>query len=245
MRKVFSKPKSLKSVVFSYCPGCGHGIVHRLVAECIDELKLRESTIAVAPVGCAVFTSDYFNFDITEAPHGRAPAVATGIKRTNYDKFVFTYQGDGDIAAIGIAEIIHAANRSENITVIFVNNANYGMTGGQMAPTTLIGQVTKTTPFGRDPKKEGYPIKLCEILAILEGTTYLERVSIHNPLNIVKAKQAIKKAFQCQINKMGFSMVEILSSCPTDWSMTPIEAIKWIDEKFIKCFPLGMIKNKL
>ncbi len=245
MRKILSKPESLKDAVLSYCPGCGHGIIHRLAAECIDELGLREKTIAVAPVGCAVFAYDYFNFDVTEAPHGRPPAVATGIKRTNPDKFVFTYQGDGDIAAIGMAETIHAANRGENITIIFVNNANYGMTGGQMAPTTLIGQVTETTPFGRNPEREGYPIKLCELLSTLEGTRYLERVAIYNPQNIIKAKKAIKKAFQCQIDGKGFSLVEVISNCPVDWGMTPLDSIKWVEETFIKSFPLGTIKDKI
>jgi len=245
MEKILSKPKSLKDAVLSFCPGCGHGIIHRLIAECIDELCLREKTIAVAPVGCAVFAYDYFNFDVTEAPHGRPPAVATGIKRTNPDKFVLTYQGDGDIAAIGMAETIHAANRSENISIIFVNNANYGMTGGQMAPTTLLGQVTATTPFGRDPKRDGYPIKLCELLSTLEGATYLERVAIHNPQNIIKAKKAIKKAFQYQIDGKGFSLVEVISNCPVDWGMTPLDSIKWIEETFIKSFPLGVIKDKV
>jgi 2-oxoglutarate ferredoxin oxidoreductase subunit beta len=245
MRKILSKPESLKDAVLSYCPGCGHGIIHRLAAECIDELGLREKTIAVAPVGCAVFAYDYFNFDVTEAPHGRPPAVATGIKRTNPDKFVFTYQGDGDIAAIGMAETIHAANRGENITIIFVNNANYGMTGGQMAPTTLIGQVTETTPFGRNPEREGYPIKLCELLSTLEGTRYLERVAIYNPQNIIKAKKAIKKAFQYQIDGKGFSLVEVISNCPVDWGMTPLDSIKWVEETFIKSFPLGTIKDKI
>jgi 2-oxoglutarate ferredoxin oxidoreductase subunit beta len=245
MKKILLKPESLKDATFSYCPGCGHGIIHRLVAECIDELCVREKTIAVAPVGCAVFAYDYFNFDVTEAPHGRPPAVATGIKRTNPDKFVFTYQGDGDIAAIGIAETIHAANRGELITIIFVNNANYGMTGGQMAPTTLIGQVTDTTPFGRDPQKDGYPIKLCELIATLDGAIYLERVAIHNPQNIINAKKAIKKAFQCQIDGKGFSLIEVISNCPVDWGMTPLESMKWIEETFIKSFPLGTIKDKI
>jgi len=245
MEKILSKPESLKDTDLSYCPGCGHGIIHRLIAECIDELGIREKTIAVAPVGCAVFAYEYFNFDVTEAPHGRPPAVATGIKRTNPDKFVFTYQGDGDIAAIGMSETIHAANRGENISIIFVNNANYGMTGGQMAPTTLIGQVTDTTPFGRDPKTEGYPIKLCELVSTLEGTTYLERVAIHTPKNIAKAKKAIKKAFQCQIDEKGFSLVEILSNCSVDWGMSPVESINWIEEVFIKSFPLGTVKDKI
>ncbi|MDR1784210.1 MAG: hypothetical protein LBQ99_00445 [Endomicrobium sp.] len=244
MKKILSRPKSLKDAVLSYCPGCGHGIIHRIIAECIDELFIREKTIAVAPVGCAVFAYDYFNFDVTEAPHGRPPAVATGIKRTNPDKFVFTYQGDGDIAAIGMAETIHAANRSENISIIFVNNANYGMTGGQMAPTTLIGQITATTPFGRNPKNDGYPIKLCELLSTLEGSIYLERVSIHNPKNVINTKRAIKKAFQYQIYGKGFSMIEVISTCPVDWNMSPTESMKWLEEVFIKSFPLGVVKDK-
>ncbi|MDR0485803.1 MAG: hypothetical protein LBH29_03640, partial [Elusimicrobiota bacterium] len=192
----------------------------------------------------AVFGYDYFNFDVTEAPHGRPPATATGIKRTNPEKFVFTYQGDGDIAAIGTAETIHAANRGENISIVFINNANYGMTGGQMAPTTLIGQKTQPTPFGRDAKREGYPIKLCELLANLESVVYLERVAVFNPQNIIKAKKAIKKSFECQIAGLGFSMVEVISNCPTDWGMTPIDSIKWTEEVFIKSFPLGVIKDK-
>ncbi|MDR1940769.1 MAG: hypothetical protein LBQ47_00370 [Endomicrobium sp.] len=244
MKKILSRPESLKDNQMHYCPGCGHGIIHRLVAEAIDELGVREKTIAVAPVGCAVFAYDYFNFDTTEAPHGRPPAVATGIKRTNPDKFVFTYQGDGDISAIGMSETIHAANRGENITIIFVNNANYGMTGGQMAPTTLIGQVTETTPFGRDPKREGYPIHLCELLSSLTATTYLERVSIYNPKNIINAKRAIKKAFQYQIEGKGFSLIEVISNCPVDWGMTPLDSIKWVEEKFIEEFKLGLIKDK-
>ncbi|MDR1928485.1 MAG: hypothetical protein LBQ07_00100 [Endomicrobium sp.] len=246
MKKIIlSRPKSLNNVVFSYCPGCGHGIIHRLVSECIDELSIREKTIAVTPVGCAVFGYDYFNFDVTEAPHGRPPAVATGIKRTNPDKFVFTYQGDGDISAIGIAETIHAANRSENISIIFVNNTVYGMTGGQMAPTTLAGQITATTPFGRNLKNEGFPIKLCELLSVLDGTVYLERVAIHNPKNIINAKKAIKRAFQCQIDQKGFSLIEIVSNCPVNWNMSPVDSMKWIEDKLIKTFPLKIFKDKI
>jgi 2-oxoglutarate ferredoxin oxidoreductase subunit beta len=243
MEKILSRPKALKDNPLSYCPGCGHGVIHRLIAESIDELGIREKTIAVAPVGCAVFAYDYFNFDTTEAPHGRPPAVATGIKRTNPDKIVFTYQGDGDLAAIGTAETIHCANRGENITVIFVNNANYGMTGGQMAPTTLIGQVTETTPFGRDPLREGYPIKVSELLANLEATKYIERVSVFNAPNIIKAKRAIKKAFQNQIDGKGYSFIEVISHCPVDWGKTPQEAVKWVEEVFLKTFPLGVIKD--
>ncbi|MGA2090665.1 MAG: thiamine pyrophosphate-dependent enzyme [Endomicrobiales bacterium] len=244
MKKIFSRPESLTAAPHLYCGGCGHGIIHRIVAESIDELKIREKTIGIAPVGCAVFAYDYFNFDVTEAPHGRPPAVATGIKRVLPDRIVFTYQGDGDIAAIGTAETIHAANRGENITIIFVNNANYGMTGGQMAPTTLIGQKTATTPFGRDAKRDGYPIHLCELLSTLEGVTYLERVTVYNPKNILNAKRAIKKAFQNQIDGKGFSLVEVISQCPVDWGMTPSEAIAWVQDVFIKEFPLGVFKDK-
>ncbi len=243
MNKILSKPESLKDNPLSYCPGCGHGIIHRLIAEAVDELGIREKTIAVAPVGCAVFAYDYFNFDTTEAPHGRPPAVATGIKRTNPDKIVFTYQGDGDLAAIGTAETIHCANRGENITVIFVNNANYGMTGGQMAPTTLIGQVTETTPFGRDPLREGYPVKVSELLANLEGTKYIERVTVFDAPHVIQAKKAIKKAFQNQVEGNGYSFIEVISHCPVDWGKTPLEAVKWVEEVFLKTFPLGVIKD--
>jgi 2-oxoglutarate ferredoxin oxidoreductase subunit beta len=243
MNQQYSMPLSIKQNRFSYCAGCGHGVIHRLLAETVDELGIREKTIGIAPVGCAVFAYDYWNFDVTEAPHGRPPAVATGIKRCMPDKIVFTYQGDGDLAAIGTAEIIHAANRGENITVIFVNNANYGMTGGQMAPTTVIGQKTATTPFGRDPKREGYPLKVCELLASIEGVRYLERVSVSSPKNIMKAKKAIKKAFDNQVNGVGFSLVEVLSQCPTDWGMTPADSLKWVDEVLSKTFPPGIYKE--
>ncbi len=243
MKKIYGRTESLTDKRFSYCSGCGHGIIHRLVAEVIDELNLRERTVGIAPVGCAVFAYDNWNFDVTEAPHGRPPAVATGIKRCLPDNIVFTYQGDGDLAAIGTSEIIHAANRGENITVIFVNNANYGMTGGQMAPTTVLGQVTQTTPFGRDAKREGYPIRVCELLSSLGGVCYLERVSVSNPKNILKAKRAIKKAFENQVEKKGFSLVEVLSPCPTDWGKTPEDSIKWIDEVLEKTFPLGIYKE--
>ena len=244
MSNILKRPESLKSSQHSYCAGCGHGIIHRLVAEVIDELGIREKVIAVAPVGCAVFAYDYFNFDVTEAPHGRPPAVATGIKRVMPDKIVFTYQGDGDLASIGMAETVHAANRGENITVIFVNNTVYGMTGGQMAPTTLLGQKTATTPFGRDAKREGYPMKISELLSSLEGVAYLERVAVNNPKNIISAKKAIKKAFQNQIDGKGFSLVEVLSQCPVDWGMEPAESIKWVDDPFMKTFPLGVYKDK-
>jgi 2-oxoglutarate ferredoxin oxidoreductase subunit beta len=245
MKKTFSRPKSLKPTKHLYCPGCGHGIIFRLIAEAIDELNIREKTIGIAPVGCAVFGYDYWNFDVAEAAHGRPPAVATGIKRVLPEKVVFTYQGDGDLAAIGTTEIIHAANRGENITVIFVNNATYGMTGGQMAPTTLITQKTATTPFGREPKYEGYPLKVCELLSSLEGTVYLERTAVNAPSNVMKTKKAIQKAFQNQIDKKGFSLVEVLAQCPADWQMTPVQAVKWIDEVMVKTFPLGVIKDKV
>ncbi|MDN5277730.1 MAG: 2-oxoglutarate/2-oxoacid ferredoxin oxidoreductase subunit beta [Clostridiales bacterium] len=243
MTKVFTRPKSLTDKPFHYCPGCTHGIVHRLVAEAIDELGIRERTIGVAPVGCAVFAYEYFNCDMQEAAHGRAPAVATGIKRVLPDRVVFTYQGDGDLAAIGTAEIVHAATRGENITVIFINNAIYGMTGGQMAPTTLIGQVTTTTPYGRDPGKAGYPIRMSEMLATLDGSAYIERVSVHDIKHINQAKRAIKKAFETQLAGKGFSMVEVLSTCPTNWGMTPVEALKWLEQNMILYYPLGVKKE--
>jgi 2-oxoglutarate/2-oxoacid ferredoxin oxidoreductase subunit beta len=244
MNKVYGKPEALKDTPHLYCPGCGHGIIHRLVAEAIDDLNVRERTIMVAPVGCAVFAYDYFNFDVTEAPHGRPPAVATGIKRVMPDKFVFTYQGDGDLASIGMAETIHSANRGENISIIFVNNANYGMTGGQMAPTTILGMKTATSPFGRDAKREGYPMKVCELLSTLEGVAYAERVAVNSVKNILNAKKAIKKAFQKQIDGKGFSLVEVLSQCPVDWDKPPQDAVKWVDEVFMKTFPLGVYKDK-
>ena len=241
--KIYKRPKSLKPAKHLYCPGCGHGIIFRLIAEVIDEFDVREKTIGIAPVGCAVFGYDYWNFDVAEAAHGRPPAVATGIKRSLPDSIVFTYQGDGDLAAIGTAEIIHAANRGENITVIFVNNANYGMTGGQMAPTTLISQKTTTTPFGRDPKYEGYPIKICELLSSLEGVVYLERTAVHTPADVMKTKKALRKAFKNQIDMKGFSLVEVLSQCPADWQMTPLESVKWIKDVMVKTFPLGVVKD--
>ena len=242
MKKVFSHPKSLRKVPTHYCPGCGHGIVHRLVAEVIDELKIREKTIAVAPVGCAVVAYDYWDFDGCEAAHGRALAVATGIKRVLPGNIVFTYQGDGDLAAIGTCEAIHTANRGENLTTIFVNNAVYGMTGGQMAPTTLLGQKTATTPGGRKVENSGYPLKLSELLAGLSGVRYVERVTVYSPQEVVKAKRAIKQAFLNQIENLGFSLVEVLSPCPTYWRKTPRQALDWIREVMIKEFPLGKIK---
>ena len=243
MAVVFQKPKALTDVPLHYCPGCPHGIIHRLVAEAIDELGIEGQTIGVAPVGCAVMAYDYFACDMIEAPHGRAPAVATGIKRCRPDNIVFTYQGDGDLASIGAAEITHAATRGENITVIFVNNAIYGMTGGQMAPTTLPGQVTTTSPYGRDPSHCGYPIRVSEMLATLDGPAYIARVSVHDVKHIMEAKKAIKKAFQMQIEGKGFALVEVLSSCPTNWGMTPQEALKWLQENMIPQYPLGVKKE--
>lgn len=243
MKKIFSKPESLTPKPTIYCPGCGHGIIHRLVAEVIDELQVRERTIGVAPVGCAVLAYYYFNFDVTEAAHGRAPAVATGIKRVLPENVVFSYQGDGDLVAIGTAEIIHAATRGERITVIFVNNANYGMTGGQMAPTTLLGQKTTTTPEGRDVFRDGYPLRVCELFSTIEGAKYLARVSLHSPKEIRKAKKVIHKAFNVQIDNLGFGLVEILSMCPTNWKTSPLESLKWIEEKMIPYFPLGEFKR--
>ena len=244
MKKIFQKPKSMQDVATHYCAGCGHGIIHRLVAEIIDELNIREKIIAIAPVGCAVLAYDYWNFDTTEAAHGRCPAVATAIKRLRPDNIVFTYQGDGDLASIGIAETIHAANRGENITIIFVNNGVYGMTGGQMAPTTLIGQKTATTQLGRNALSEGNPIKMLEMLAILNGVKYLERVAVHSPQHVLKTKQAIKKAFKNQIENKGFSMVEVLSMCPTYTSRSVEASILWIKERVLKDYPLGVIKDE-
>jgi 2-oxoglutarate/2-oxoacid ferredoxin oxidoreductase subunit beta len=242
MEKIYTHPVSLRKVPTHYCPGCGHGIAHRILAEVIDELEIREKVIAVAPVGCAVVAYDYWNFDCSEAAHGRALAVATAIKRVRPDKVVFTYQGDGDLAAIGFNETIHAANRGENLTVVFINNAIYGMTGGQLAPTTLIGQKTSTTPHGRQANLQGYPLKISEILAFLPAVKYIERVSLHSPQEITKAKQAIKQAFQNQIDHIGFSLVEVLSSCPTYWGLSPQKSLEWIKDVMIKEFPLGRIK---
>ncbi len=244
MEKVFKRPHALCDVEFHYCPGCTHGIVHRLVAEVIDELGIEGKTIGVAPVGCSVFAYNYFNCDMQEAAHGRAPAVATGIKRALPDSIVFTYQGDGDLAAIGTAETVHAAARGENITIIFINNAIYGMTGGQMAPTTLVGQVTQTSPYGRDAKTQGMPIKVCEMLSQLEGATYLERVTVDSVKNIKAAKAAIKKAFQNQVDGKGFSLVEVVSTCPTNWGMSPTEAMDWLRENMLPHYPLGVYKDK-
>ncbi len=242
MDKIYSHPESLRNVSTHYCPGCGHGLAHRLIAEVVDELKIREKVIAVAPVGCAVIAYDYWDFDCSEAAHGRALAVATAIKRVRPKNIVFTYQGDGDLAAIGTNETIHAANRGENVSVFFINNAVYGMTGGQMAPTTLLNQKTSTTPSGRSAEFQGYPLKISEMLALLPGVKYIERVSLHSPQEIIKTKRAIKKAFMNQIEGVGFSLVEILSPCPTYWGLSPRQALDWIKEVMLKEFPLGVIK---
>ncbi|MCK9274730.1 MAG: thiamine pyrophosphate-dependent enzyme [Syntrophales bacterium] len=241
---VFKRPRYLKKTVFHYCPGCGHSIIHRLVAEVIEELGIGEITIGVPPAGCAVLAYDYFDVDMGEAPHGRGPAVATGIKRMLPDRIVFSYQGDGDIAAIGTAETIHAANRGENITVIFVNNSCYGMTGGQMAPTTVVGQESTTTPGGRDIKRDGAPIDLSEMLALARGSVYIERTSVNSIKNIVKTKKALTKAFKIQMSGLGFSLVEILSPCPTNWKLSPLDSCKWIDETITQTFPLKVIKDE-
>ncbi|HOW57346.1 MAG TPA: thiamine pyrophosphate-dependent enzyme [Smithellaceae bacterium] len=242
-KKVFSRPRSLKEAVFHYCPGCGHSIAHRLVAEVIDELDIRSRVIGIPPAGCAVLAYNYFDVDMIEAQHGRGPATATGIKRARPDSIVFSYQGDGDLAAIGIAESLHAANRGENITVIFINNACYGMTGGQMAPTTMLQQRTTTTPSGRNNILDGYPVKVSEIFSRLPGVTYLERVTVNSPAGVNKTKKAIKKAFRCQIDGLGFSLIEILSPCPTNWKLSPVDSCKWIDDVMSKEFPLGVFKD--
>lgn len=241
MKKVFTRPKSLYDVDTHYCPGCGHGLVHRLLCEVIDQLGIREKTIAVTPVGCAVIAYDYWNFDCCEAAHGRALAVATGIKRAQEDKFVFTYQGDGDLAAIGTAETIHAANRGENVSVVFINNAIYGMTGGQMAPTTLLEQKTTTTVEGRTTN-EGYPLRVCELLSSLPAVAYLERVALISAQSVAKVKAAITTVFTNQLEKKGFSLVEILSACPVCWGKTTEEAWRWVSEEMVEAFPLGRFK---
>lgn len=244
MAVVFQRPKALLDVPFHYCPGCLHGVIHRIVAEAIDELGIEGDTIGVCPVGCAVMASDYFAADMIEAAHGRACAVATGLKRSDPNNIIFTYQGDGDLASIGMAETVHAAARNENITVFFVNNAIYGMTGGQMAPTTLPGQITQTSPYGRDVKHCGFPIGMVELLSQLEGAGYLERVTVNSPANIRKAKKAIIRGFKNQMEGKGFSLIEIVSSCPTNWGMTPEAALKWIDEKMLPQYPLGVYKDR-
>ncbi|MBQ1226279.1 MAG: 2-oxoglutarate oxidoreductase [Clostridia bacterium] len=244
MATVFKKPEALTDAVFHYCPGCTHGIVHRLVAEVLDELGVRGRAVAIASVGCSVFSYNYFNCDAIQAAHGRAPAVATGVKRACPESIVFTYQGDGDLAAIGTAETVHSAARGENITVIFINNAIYGMTGGQMAPTSLPGQITQTSPYGRDVNSVGYPVKVCEMLSQIDGATYLERVAVNNVKNVKAAKNAIKKAFQNQIDGKGFSLVEVLSTCPTNWGLTPEKSLKWLEENMLPYYPLGVYKDK-
>lgn len=243
LKVVFDRPKSLTDVPLTYCPGCTHGIVHRLIAEIIDELDIEGKTIGIAPVGCSVFAYNFFECDMIQAAHGRAPAVATGVKRSHPDKIVFTYQGDGDLASIGTAETVHIAARGENVTTIFINNAVYGMTGGQMAPTSLPGQVTTTSPYGRDRKIQGSPVRVCEMLSTLDGIAYAERVAVNSPKNIAAAKKAIRKAFQTQIGEKGFSIVEVLSNCPTQWSMTPVESLKWIETDMIPFYPLGVYKD--
>jgi 2-oxoglutarate ferredoxin oxidoreductase subunit beta len=243
METIYTRPRSLKKATFHYCPGCGHSIVHRIMCEVIDEMDLQERAIGIPPPGCSVFAYHYFDVDMAESAHGRGAAVATGIKRAYPEAIVFTYQGDGDLAAIGTGETIHAANRGEKVTAIFINNAVYGMTGGQMAPTTLLEQRTTTTPYGRDTKVEGYPIKISEMLALTKGSVYIARTAVNSPANIRKTKKAIQKAFQTQIDNLGFSLVEILSPCPTNWRMTPLEAWQWIDKVMIKEYPLGIIKD--
>ena len=240
---IFEKPKSLADVPLHYCPGCTHGIIHRLVAEAIDDLGIEGKTVGVAPVGCAVMAYDYFTCDMGEAAHGRAPAVATGLKRAMPENIIFTYQGDGDLASIGMAETVHAATRNENITIIFVNNAIYGMTGGQMAPTSLPGQVTQTSPYGRDVQTVGYPIRVSEMLAALDGPYYIERVAVNSVKHVRDAKKAIRHAFENQVAGKGFSLIEVVSSCPTNWGMTPEKALAWVDEKMIPYYPLGVYKD--
>ena len=244
MAIVFQKPKALTDAVLHYCPGCTHGIVHRLVAEAIDELGIEGKTIGIAPVGCSVMAYDYFGCDMIEASHGRAPAVATGVKRSLPDHVVFTYQGDGDLASIGLCETVSCACRGENVTIIFINNAIYGMTGGQMAPTSLIGQVTQTSPYGRDPKTQGMPIRICELLSTLDAPAYLERVAVNNVMHVRQAKKAILKAFKNQVEGKGFSLVEVVSTCPTNWGLTPDKACAFVEEKMIPFYPLGCYKDK-
>lgn len=240
---VYERPHALLPIVTNYCPGCPHGIVNRLVAETMDELDIEGHTVGVVPVGCSVMAYDFFGCDMVEAAHGRAPAVATGLKRVHPNNVVFAYQGDGDLASIGMAETIHAATRGEHITVIFINNAIYGMTGGQMAPTSLPHQITQTSPYGRDVSCAGYPIRVCELLRELDGVAYLERVSVDTPKNVRKAKKAIKKAFQTQINKIGYSLIEVVSTCPTNWGMTPQDAFVWMRENMLPYYPLGVYKD--
>ena len=243
MLKIWERPQSITETPMHYCPGCHHGILHRLVAEAIDELGVRERTVGVAPVGCSVFAYNYWNVDMVQAAHGRAPAVGTGIKRVRPDDIVFTYQGDGDLAAIGTGEIVHAAARRENITVIFVNNAVYGMTSGQMAPTSLLGQITTTTPSGRDASRHGLPIKVSEMLAALDGPVYIARVAVNTPKNLQQARRAIKFAFECQVKGLGFALVECLSTCPSAWGLSPTECVKWLEDRMLPQYPLGVFRK--
>jgi 2-oxoglutarate ferredoxin oxidoreductase subunit beta len=247
MEVIYAHPKSLKSVQTKYCPGCGHGVIHRLIAEAVDELGVQERSIIMNPVGCSIWADLYFDFDSVQVPHGRTPAGATGVKRMRPDHLVICYQGDGDLAAIGTAEIVHAANRGEKFTTIFVNNAIYGMTGGQMAPTTLVGQKATTAPKGRDPDVAGmgYPVRVCEMLASLDGTRYLARGAVDTAADVRKTKQYIKRAFEAQLRGVGFTMVEVLSPCPTNWQMSPSEASAWVTSAMLPVFPLGEIKNDL
>ena len=244
MKQVFKRPRSLADVPFHFCPGCHHGVIHRLVAECIDSYGVQKRTIGVASVGCSVFLYDYFDVDVLEAPHGRAAAAATGVKRARPDRFVFTYQGDGDLAAIGTAEIVHAANRGERITVVFVNNAVFGMTGGQMAPTTMLEQETTTTPFGRDARVNGYPLRMAELMAGLTGTTFVARCAVDTPKNLMRAKRYLRKAFEVQLEDRGFGFVEFLSACPTNWKMTPKQATEHVARTMIPYYPLGVFKEE-
>ena len=242
-KTVYKKSEGLSDFSFSYCPGCTHGIIHKLVAECLVDLDVLDRTIGISSVGCSALNYDFFSCDMQQAAHGRAPAVATGIKRVRPDSIIFTYQGDGDLASIGIAEAIHAAHRGENITIVFVNNAIYGMTGGQMAPTTLLGQKTTTSPEGRDASM-GLPLRISEMMATIPGATYIERVSVHNPQHVNKAKKALKKAFEIQKNKQGFTLIEFISTCPVNWGMTPKDAVDWAVDKMIPYYPLGVFKDK-
>ncbi|MDK2801821.1 MAG: 2-oxoglutarate oxidoreductase [Oscillospiraceae bacterium] len=244
MKTVFEKTKGLTDAITHYCPGCTHGISHRIVGEVLEEFEVLGKTVGIASVGCSVMSYDYFNVDMIQAPHGRAPAVATGVKRVLPDNIVFTYQGDGDLAAIGTGEVVHAAARGENITVIFINNGTYGMTGGQMAPTTLLSQVTQTTPKGRDKHNDGFPIRVCEMLSTLEGVVYAERTALDSPKGVMQTKRAVKKAFKSQIEKKGFSIVEILSTCPTNWGLTAVESLKWVEKEMTEYYPLGVYKDK-
>lgn len=244
MKQVFKRPESLQPVPFRFCPGCGHSLLHRLLAECVDSLGIRERTIGIAPVGCAVFAYDYYNFDVIEVAHGRPPAAATGMKRVRPDNIIISYQGDGDLAAIGMGEIIHAANRGENITVFFVNNATYGMTGGQMAPTTLEGQKTSTTPEGRNTVREGHPLRICELISTIEGASLVARTALDSIKGLKKTKSMMEKAIRYQIEGKGFSLIEVLSPCPTDWGMSPEDSMKWISLEMLKTFPLGTFVDK-